>query len=106
MYMDDARLKLTQEQHCALARMVENGQALPKKAGRRGFCALIRALAYTDYADRFVVPVAHALLLSLVKDFLERPAQEGVGGCDPMRVVPFVPVNMCLVQQHGRVVRT
>ena len=69
MYMDDARVKLTHEQHCRLARLVETKQALPKKAGRRGFCAIIKALKYTHYANLFVVPVAHALLLGLVKGF-------------------------------------
>ena len=49
--------------------MVEYKEAKPKKAGRWGFCAIIRALAYTYYANLFVVPVAHALLLGLVKGF-------------------------------------
>ena len=90
MYMDDARLKLTHEQHCAIARMVESGQAQPKKAGRRGFCAIIRALAYTHYADLFVVPVAHALLLGLVKGFWNALLKTVRGGCDHAcrRVVP------------------
>jgi hypothetical protein len=69
MFMDDARLKLTHEQHCRLARLVESNQAKPQRAGRRGFCAIIRALKYTHYANLFVVPVAHALLHGLIRTF-------------------------------------
>ena len=48
---------------------MKDGKAKPKTAGRRGFLAIIRALAYTHYANLSVVPVAHALLLGLVKGF-------------------------------------
>lgn len=69
MYMDDACLKLTHEQYCRLARLVETKQAQPQKAGRRGLCAIIKALKYTHYANLFVVPMAHSLLLGLLKGF-------------------------------------
>lgn len=65
--MDEARLKLTHKQHCRLALLLETKHAHPQKAGRRGFCAIVMALKYTHYANLFVVPVAHALLLGLVK---------------------------------------
>lgn len=69
MFMDDARLKLSHNLHMKIAKLVEARKVTPKKAGRRGVSAIIRALPYTHYANLFVVPVAHALLLGIVKTF-------------------------------------
>lgn len=70
---------------------METKQAHPQKAGRRGSCAIIRALKYTHYANLFVVPVAHGLLLGLVKGFWNALLKKVRGASS--RQVPSGPIN-------------
>ena len=55
--------------HRTRANLVQSGQKKPSHVGCNGWCAIPRRLHYIDYSTIFVLPVAHMLLLGLVKGF-------------------------------------
>lgn len=60
---------LSHEQQCQRADVVDARQALPTDVGCHGTSPFVEQLQYVDYNNLFVVPVAHAGLLGVVKDF-------------------------------------
>lgn len=65
----DESTVLTHEQQCARARAVDADRALPTDVGSHGTSPFVSKLKYVHYNNLFVVPVAHAGLLGVVKDF-------------------------------------
>lgn len=60
---------LDHKQQCDRADVVDKGQALPTDLGCHGTSPFVQQLPYVDYTNLFVVPIAHAGLLGVVKDF-------------------------------------
>ena len=60
---------LTHQQQCARAKAVDQNKVLPTDVGSHGTSPFVRGLDYVDYNNLFVVPIAHAGLLGVVKDF-------------------------------------
>jgi hypothetical protein len=65
----DAVVALSHNQQCDRARAVDAQQALPNDVGSHGMSPFVRELDYVEYNNLFVVPIAHAGLLGVVKDF-------------------------------------
>jgi hypothetical protein len=60
---------LSHKQQCDRAQAVDTQQALPTDLGCHGTSPFVKQLEYVDYNNLFVVPIAHAGLLGVVKDF-------------------------------------
>lgn len=60
---------LSHQQQCDRAEAVDTQQALPNDVGCHGTSPFVKQLEYVDYNNLFVVPIAHAGLLGVVKDF-------------------------------------
>ena len=69
MKMDDERLRKTHANHVYIARKVEEGIALPSKAGCSGLSSIVKHLDYVDAMNIFVVPAAHCLLFGVAAGF-------------------------------------
>ena len=75
-YMFDNSLKLSHDQQMFICKEVAEGRFSVKKAGRSGTCSILEKLAYLDYNNIFLMPVAHGLLNGLVKDFFNTVLQK------------------------------
>ena len=65
----DEVVALSHKQQCDRAEAVDSDKALPNDVGSHGMSPFVRELGYVDYNNLFVVPIAHAGLLGVVKDF-------------------------------------
>jgi hypothetical protein len=77
-YAWDDVLTLSDSQHCARASVAEvnkarhkSDQVLPRFIGCHGYSIFRSMLPYIDYANLFVLPLWHAMLYGLVKNFFE-----------------------------------
>lgn len=70
-YCGDKDLKLASADMLYLADAVEKKRMSPTVAGTTGLSPFVRWLPHISYVDFFPLPVAHALLLGVVKDFWE-----------------------------------
>lgn len=65
----DRKLRLSDKQQRERADLVDRGQILPTDVGSHGTSVFVQKLSYVHYNNLFVVPIAHAGLLGVVKDF-------------------------------------
>lgn len=65
----DFQVALSHKQQVDRAKAVDQGKALSNNVGSHGMSPFVKGLGYVDYNNLFVVPIAHAGLLGVVKDF-------------------------------------
>jgi hypothetical protein len=65
----DAAMRLSDAFQRCRADVVDRGERLPTDVGCHGRSIFVKHLSYVDYNNLFVVPIAHAGLLGVVKDF-------------------------------------
>jgi hypothetical protein len=65
----DEAVMLSHQDQLDRAAAVDQGLMLPTEVGSHGTSPFVAKLGYVDYNNLFVVPVAHAGLLGVVKDF-------------------------------------
>eukprot|EP00873_Tetraselmis_striata_P043400 jgi/Tetstr1/463664/TSEL_008525.t1 len=70
-YCGDAHLQLSSADMRYLAKEAGAGRIVPTIAGTSGLSPFVRWLLYISYVDFWPLPIAHALLLGVVKDFWE-----------------------------------
>jgi hypothetical protein len=77
--------KISHKTHCARGKAVDKQLAEASDAGCHGMSLIVKKLKYCDYNDTFVVPIAHAGLCGVVKDFwyqlLKTPARGQPAPC-------------------------
>jgi hypothetical protein len=76
-YCGDEDIVLSHVAQLARAIVVDGGGHLPTDQGCHGTSPFVEALDYVDYNNLFVVPIAHAGLLGVVKDFWNHVLQVG-----------------------------
>jgi hypothetical protein len=77
VHCGDADAALDDQAQCERAAVVDYGDRLPADVGSHGTSPFVRELDYVNYTNLFVVPVAHAGLLGVVKDFWYHLLQTG-----------------------------
>mmetsp|Transcript_37532 Transcript_37532/g.94864 ORF Transcript_37532/g.94864 Transcript_37532/m.94864 type:complete len:99 (+) Transcript_37532:1019-1315(+) len=70
-YCGDAHLQLSSADMRYLAKEAGAGRIVQTIAGTSGMSPFVRWLLYISFVDLWPLPIAHALLLGVVKDFWE-----------------------------------
>lgn len=78
----DLDVLMTDERQHERAAAVGRNEYQPNQVGCHGRSPVIEALPYTSYTNLWVLPIGHALLFGVIKDFLGLLLQKGKNGSE------------------------